>query len=279
MISVECQVQSRIPSEYGYHRLLLYTINNGISPSGYTNGYLHSDLSDDSGFEDKYPSLLRNSQLKNQEVHMALAFGPFVSKSLLKQRRNDTIEARNVRGCFLTAENVEVEQLEPPLVRIHSCCFTGETLGSTRCDCAEQLQEAMKRMSKAPSGGIILYLKQEGRGIGLLDKLYAYNLIDMGHDTMTANIELGHPPDLRSYIAAALILKDLNVNSIRLMTNNPDKVKQIESFGIKVVDRVEMRPMNWDSDSIDIRDRDIYLKTKVERMGHMLDIPPSLNQE
>jgi len=168
----------------------------------------------------------------------------------------------------------------PPLARIHSCCFTGETLGSVRCDCREQLVEAMRMMSKE-GRGVVLYLIQEGRGIGLMEKLRAYNLIDQGFDTMQANIELGHPADNRTYTIATEILRDLNIPAVRLLTNNPDKVASIAADGVKVAERVPMIPANWDlgagkpKGSLDnpLQDRDGYLVTKAQKMGHMLDIP------
>jgi GTP cyclohydrolase II len=126
----------------------------------------------------------------------------------------------------------------------------------------------------AEQGGVIVYLKQEGRGIGLLDKMYAYNLIDNGHDTLSANLALGHEPDLRTYDVAGLILQDLGITKIRLLTNNPDKIKQILKYGIQVESVVPMVPKSWDKkDHVHIQDRDVYLRTKVHRMGHLLNVP------
>lgn len=147
-----------------------------------------------------------------------------------------------------------------PLVRIHSECFTGETIGSQRCDCGEQLDEAIRLISEAydtskprdPGAaqqklgrGVIVYLRQEGRGIGLLDKLMAYNLQDMGHDTVSANILLGHLPDARKYDIASAILKDLGVDECRLLTNNPEKMEALEAEGVRVAERVGMVPRVW----------------------------------
>ncbi|KAJ3351836.1 GTP cyclohydrolase II [Entophlyctis luteolus] len=166
---------------------------------------------------------------------------------------------------------------DAPLARIHSCCFTGETLGSLRCDCREQLVEAMKMMGKE-GRGVILYLIQEGRGIGLQEKMKAYNLIDQGYDTMEANIELGHPSDARSYRIASAILRDLQIPSVRLLTNNPHKVQSIVSDGVVVSERVPMIPANWmaKGDSAELQDRDGYLVTKVKKMGHILEIPDTI---
>ncbi|KAL7749766.1 GTP cyclohydrolase II [Sorochytrium milnesiophthora] len=133
-----------------------------------------------------------------------------------------------------------------PLVRLHSECFTGETLGSVRCDCGDQLQSALAMMHRE-GRGVLVYLRQEGRGIGLLDKLRAYNLQDLGHDTVTANLLLNHPADMRSYDVAAVILRDLDVHNVRLLTNNPDKMEQLEKEGIRVAKRVGMTPSHWHS--------------------------------
>lgn len=133
-----------------------------------------------------------------------------------------------------------------PLVRIHSECFTGETLGSQRCDCGEQLDEALRLLSSTPPyRGVVVYLRQEGRGIGLLSKLRAYNLQDLGHDTVTANLLLGHAADSRSYEVAAAILRDLGIPQLKLLTNNPDKVESVEKEGLRVVQRVGMVPRQW----------------------------------
>ena len=137
-------------------------------------------------------------------------------------------------------------QAEPVLIRIHSECFTGETIGSQRCDCGEQLDEAFRLIASSPSGlGVIVYLRQEGRGIGLLEKIKAYNLQDLGHDTVTANLLLGHSADMRTYGIAGEMLRDLGVDAVRLLTNNPDKVESVEKEGIKVVERVPMVPRGW----------------------------------
>ncbi len=165
-------------------------------------------------------------------------------------------------------------------VRIHSECFTGDVLGSQRCDCGEQLQRAMALIGEN-GAGIIVYLRQEGRGIGLLDKLRAYNLQDEGYDTVDANLLLGHQADERDYTIAARILQDLGVKSILLLTNNPTKLQALKELGIDVSARIpvqaEVNPHNAG-----------YLRTKARRMNHLLDLsargdtpvplPPSLRQ-
>ena len=161
----------------------------------------------------------------------------------------------------------ELHDGPPLLVRLHSECFTGDVLGSRRCDCGEQLAESMRRVASA-GRGVILYLRQEGRGIGLAEKLRAYNLQDQGLDTVDANIRLGHLPDARDYGVAAQILRALGIDTVQLLTNNPTKVAGLTGYGIKVVARVPLvippRPQNRD-----------YLHTKAERMGHLLDAPAS----
>ena len=150
------------------------------------------------------------------------------------------------------------------LTRLHSECFTGDVLGSLRCDCGPQLQRAMQ-MIAAEGAGVILYLRQEGRGIGLHEKLRAYNLQDEGYDTVDANLMLGHQADARDYRVAALMLQDLGVQSLRLLTNNPTKIEKIESLGIKVDARVPV-PLDLNPENAD------YLQTKVEKMRHLLDL-------
>lgn len=158
----------------------------------------------------------------------------------------------------------EVENEENVLVRVHSECFTGDVLGSRRCDCGPQLERAMELIAQEGKG-IVLYLRQEGRGIGLLDKLRAYNLQDMGYDTVDANLLLGHQADARDYTVAAQILEDLEVRSIRLLTNNPSKIESLEALGLEVTTRVPLITRVTSENAS-------YLATKVERMRHLLDV-------
>lgn len=150
-----------------------------------------------------------------------------------------------------------------PLVRVHSQCLTGDVLASLRCDCRAQLELSLKKISAAPSG-ILLYLPQEGRGIGLMNKLRAYQLQDGGMDTVEANESLGFAADAREYDFPAKILQKLGATRIRLLSNNPDKVKQLEAGGIKVVKRVPCQPR------ISKISR-VYMETKRKKMGHILE--------
>jgi GTP cyclohydrolase II len=149
-----------------------------------------------------------------------------------------------------------------PLVRIHSQCLTGDVFTSERCDCRAQLELSLDKISREPSG-VLLYLPQEGRGIGLLNKLRAYELQDEGLDTVEANNKLGFDADSRDYAFAAEALKALGVREVRLLSNNPDKVAQLEKAGIKVVERVPCRPRTS-------RHSEKYLRTKKRKMGHLL---------
>src|SRR5690349_13852917 len=149
-----------------------------------------------------------------------------------------------------------------PLVRVHSQCLTGDVLTSLRCDCRAQLELSMKKIGQAPSG-VLLYLPQEGRGIGLMNKLRAYELQDGGMDTVEANETLGFAADARDYDFSAQILKKLGATKIRLLSNNPEKVRQLESSGIRVVERVPCQPRVSKISRA-------YLKTKKRKMGHLL---------
>lgn len=158
----------------------------------------------------------------------------------------------------------EVKGQSKVLVRLHSECITGDVFGSMRCDCGEQLTEAMRMIGQSERG-VLLYLRQEGRGIGLFKKLQAYNLQDQGLDTVDANLKLGHQPDERNYRIAALILKDLDVRSVRLITNNPHKIEELEQYGICVSERI---PIEVGHTFENLH----YLRTKAEKMAHLLSL-------
>ena len=157
----------------------------------------------------------------------------------------------------------KIQKDQTALVRIHSQCFTGDTLHSLKCDCGEQLEQALAKI-QAEGHGILIYQMQEGRGIGLLNKLYAYELQDRGVDTVEANLQLGFEADQRSYSFCAQILKYFGVVKIRLMSNNPDKIQGLSGEGIEVVERV---PLIVKASSLSQN----YLKTKKEKLGHLLD--------
>lgn len=256
---------------------------------------------------------------KDKKEHLAFVFGDAIrSQSLDRVQWNETELDRVKRGAYTgrlrnTVSENEQAALEAntpsaystgsdeqpaspssPLVRIHSECFTGEIGHSARCDCGEQLDEAIRLMKEAGSG-VVVYLRQEGRGIGLGEKIKAYNLQDLGYDTVMANLMLNHGADERTYEVAQAILEDLGLNQIRLLTNNPDKIEQVEKDSqIKVVERVPMMPKSWEAivqgteadfvvregavqdKIVKGKELDKYLKVKVERMRHMISIPTTM---
>ncbi|GAA5954064.1 hypothetical protein JCM21900_005395 [Sporobolomyces salmonicolor] len=269
-LEVQCRVRTRIPTPHGHIFLHLYTNNH--------------DTKEHLAFVADHAQMASTSLMTNavegspvlaegQETHRPL---PFIRSRSLDSKWHDgeTDEERIVRGayvgrlsatshiastargslghlpsCAASSSHSDLP-IDPPLVRIHSECFTGETIGSQRCDCGEQLDEAFRLITFA-GRGVVVYLRQEGRGIGLLEKMRAYNLQDLGHDTVTANLMLGHGADMRTYGIAGAILRDLGIageegqGGVRLLTNNPDKIEQIEKEGVRVVERVAMVPRSW----------------------------------
>lgn len=240
----------------------------------------------------------------DSKEHLAIVFGASIrSRSLDAPRPGESEQDRMIRGAYVgrlhpgrtssrydptssksqnqTISKPLADQPIPnaPLVRIHSECYTGETAWSARCDCGEQLDEAARLMSlPSSSGGVIIYLRQEGRGIGLGEKLKAYNLQDLGNDTVQANLLLRHPADARSYGLATAMLLDLGFGGdagIRLLTNNPDKVWAVEGPNREVIvkERVAMVPLAWKTGGqtgIHSEEVEGYLQTKIRKMGHMI---------
>ena len=172
------------------------------------------------------------------------------------------IQGRKPTEEAVAIQHGRVKRGSPPLVRVHSQCLTGDVFGSERCDCRAQLEFSLRKIAKERAG-IVLYLAQEGRGIGLINKLKAYALQDEGLDTVEANRRLGFAADSRDYDFAAAALEALGVRSVRLLSNNPDKIAQLERGGIRVVKRVPCRPRTS-------RHSRAYLRTKQRRLGHLL---------
>lgn len=307
-LGVQCMARTRIPTPHGPAFLHLYH-NTRDSKEHLAIVIDPAQLSETSDYQLTAPSIRSQSLdaiwTKTETEMDRIVRGAYVGRlsATSQHASNPLIQSPMVD----VLENI----IPPPLIRIHSECFTGETVGSMRCDCGEQLDEAIRRISQPiivsshppttiPGRGAVIYLRQEGRGIGLLSKIRAYNLQDMGHDTVTANLMLGHKADERGYEVAAAILRDLSLGSgtssckaegVRVLTNNPDKVEALEKEGIRVVERVAMIPRSWgmsaDTDGLHARvagatliggnvvygeDLDKYLRTKILRMGHILPL-------
>ncbi len=312
-LEVKCMARTRVPTPHGPVFLHLYHNNRD------TKEHL-AVVVDPAQFLDPYPNhapSIRSRSLdavwNETETEMdRITRGAYVGR-LSATSQKPSLPSQYSPGTLSDA-------IPSPLIRVHSECFTGETIGSMRCDCGEQLDEAIRQISlpitipspsptqaptTIPGRGAVIYLRQEGRGIGLLSKIRAYNLQDLGHDTVTANLMLGHKADERGYAIAAAILRDLELGTetgegVRVLTNNPDKMQALAEEGIRVVERVPMVPRSWQCRQDDSDDRaagaaavdpmftkgatmigggavygedlDKYLRTKVLRMGHMLPL-------
>ncbi|KAF9247414.1 GTP cyclohydrolase II-domain-containing protein [Melanogaster broomeanus] len=303
-VEVRCMARTRIPTPHGTVFLHLYHNNRD------SKEHL-AVVVDSAQYSDSHSTA---PPIRSHSLDAIWSDGETEDDRILRGAYVGRLTPETRRASRPIAQSSPHADVPLPLVRIHSECFTGETIGSMRCDCGEQLDEAIRLISQPiqvpssppatiPGRGAVVYLRQEGRGIGLLSKIRAYNLQDLGHDTVTANLMLGHKADERGYEIAVAILKDLELGSeqgegIRLLTNNPDKVMALEKEGLRVVERVAMVPRSWrcssdlgltleeeeresrkprgvtmiGGDMARGADLDKYLRTKVLRMGHMLPL-------
>jgi GTP cyclohydrolase II len=311
-LEVKCMARTRIPTPHGPVFLHLYH-NNRDNKEHLALVVDPAQLSDELPFAPPIRSRTLDAVWSDDETEMdRITRGAYVGRLSSNSQKAST--PSSTHESHLSADDIPA-----PLIRIHSECFTGETVGSMRCDCGEQLDEAIRLISQPivlssdehstatiPGRGVVVYMRQEGRGIGLLSKIRAYNLQDLGHDTVTANLMLGHKADERGYEIACAILRDLGMGTeqdegVCVLTNNPDKVQALEKEGLRVVERVPMVPRSWQqrhqhahnsatddgSDKTGSKnagatligggavhgpDLDKYLHTKVTRMGHMLPL-------
>ena len=245
----------------------------GLKPAG-----VICEIMNDDGTMARMPELERFSQAHGIRILRIDDLVAYRENERAIRRRAETVLPTSKAGAFklvVYADNLErtlyvalvkgeIRSGEPTLVRLHSQCLTGDVFGSERCDCGEQLDAAMTMLEQAGSG-VLVYMFDEGRGIGLLNKIRAYALQDEGHDTVEANHALGFAADMRDYSAGAHILFDLGVREVRLMTNNPDKVQALEDYGLSVVERVPVEAPPRSANKA-------YLQTKRAKFGHLLSM-------
>lgn len=329
VVEVQCKARTRVPTPHG--PVFLHIYHNNVDNKEHLAIVVDSaqlEYDEDGDNADALSqSFIRSRTLDTKwhegETEMErLIRGAYVGRlSPTRAKASQPSASTSSTSATPGASSSATPDIPTPIVRIHSECYTGETIGSMRCDCGEQLDEAIRYISQpqphpssslprrtVPGRGAVIYMRQEGRGIGLLEKIRAYNLQDMGHDTVAANLLLGHGADERGYDVAAAILRDLGLHEeIRLLTNNPDKMEKLAQEGIVVKERLPMVPRTWTAHShahlvapaaavgqehpdagTEPRkagatmigggaaygvDLEKYLRTKVLRMGHLLELP------
>ncbi|KAK8189116.1 GTP cyclohydrolase II-domain-containing protein, partial [Phyllosticta capitalensis] len=268
---VECIVRARIPTTTG-QEMFLHVYHNDLDSKEHLAIVFGNRIRSRSLDAPRPGESERDRMIRG--AYVGRLYPGRTSSRIEQIKREEGVAA--AAGAAAASEHQQSSEEVSPLVRIHSECYTGETVWSARCDCGEQLDEAARLMSLPESGGgVIVYLRQEGRGIGLAEKLKAYNLQDLGNDTYEANLLLRHPADARSYGLATAMLVDLGLGGqqgIRLLTNNPDKVRAIEGPNREVVvkERVAMVPLAWKAGQKGSEEVEKYLSTKIEKFKHLL---------
>jgi 3,4-dihydroxy 2-butanone 4-phosphate synthase / GTP cyclohydrolase II len=250
----------------------------GLKPAG-----VICEVMNDDGTMARVPQLERFAEQHGIKILQIADLVAYRENERVIRRRAETVLPTRKAGTFrlmVYADNLErtlyvalvkgeIKANEPTLVRLHSQCLTGDVFGSERCDCGEQLDAALGMIEEA-AAGVLVYMFDEGRGIGLLNKIRAYALQDQGHDTVEANHALGFAADMRDYSAGAHILFDLGVRDVRLMTNNPDKVQALEKYGLRVVERIPVEAVPRSANRG-------YLQTKRAKFGHLLSLVADSN--
>lgn len=286
--NVQCIARARIPTTHGPD-IFLHLYTNDRDQKEHLAIVFGEDIRSRTLFKQRPGETQQDRMVRGAYVGKLY---PGRTVADVDERLGYKLEFDSATGELLASDSTTWNDHNDTLVRIHSECYTGETAWSARCDCGEQFDRAGKLIAvdeetethiRGGSGhGVIVYLRQEGRGIGLGEKLKAYNLQDLGADTVQANLMLKHPADARDFSLGKAILLDLGIHNVRLLTNNPDKIQQVQHEDVlRCVERVPMVPIHWTDDKrgIDSKEIEGYLRTKIERMGHLLQKPLNLHTQ
>ncbi|KAH3903152.1 probable GTP cyclohydrolase-2 [Saccharomycodes ludwigii] len=287
---VDCVARARIPTTNG-PEIFLHLYKNNQDDKEHLAIVFGEDIRSRSLFKRKTPDESQKDRMIRGAYCGKLYPGRNIADEYRDPKTNELLEKLyfdKESGELLSPSNTTNtttwDSQNPTVVRIHSECYTGETAWSARCDCGEQFDRAGEYITNVNGGnghGVIVYLRQEGRGIGLSEKLKAYNLQDLGADTVQANLLLKHPADARDFSIGISILVDLGIHNVKLLTNNPDKINQVEYPPLlHVVQRIPMIPLSWTNSEKGVHSKEVdgYLRTKIVKMGHLLNEPIKLHE-